>query len=105
VFFLIKSILSFIREQLAKSSLHIPALERSDPKFFKKEAELMNEISDFSRLTLSVQDVENILGIGKNKAYDLVHSGCFPVLTIGKKMIIPKETFFTWLNGGCRPAS
>ena len=48
---------------------------------------------------LSVGDVAGILGMSKNKAYELCHSRAFPCVKVGKrKMIIPKPAFINWLN-------
>jgi excisionase family DNA binding protein len=49
--------------------------------------------------TLEVADIRRILGIGLNQAYKLVNSGEFRVIKIGRKIIIPKESFYKWFNG------
>ncbi|WP_420835626.1 helix-turn-helix domain-containing protein [Paenibacillus sabinae] len=48
---------------------------------------------------LNVADVQNILGIGRRQAYELVNSGQFRVVRVGKSIRILKEVFFMWLNG------
>ena len=58
----------------------------------------MAENISYSKMTLSVHDIMCILGIGKNQAYNLVHEGYFPVVYIGRKMVVPKTPFFDWLN-------
>lgn len=50
------------------------------------------------KMVFTVSDVENILDIGKNQAYELVNSGAFPVKRIGKKIVISKQVFYNWLN-------
>lgn len=54
------------------------------------------------RETLSVPDIAEILGIGKESAYQLAKENHFPVLHIGKKIVIPKEPFHEWLNKICK---
>lgn len=49
-------------------------------------------------LCLSVADISNVLGIGITYAYQIVKSEDFPKLTIGKRIIIPKEAFINWLQ-------
>lgn len=49
-------------------------------------------------LCLKVADVSKVLGIGITYAYQLVKSKDFPKLTIGKRIIIPKEAFINWLQ-------
>lgn len=54
---------------------------------------------EYQRDVLEVNDIKNILGIGINQAYKLVHSGEFHVVRVGRKIKIPKEAFYKWLNG------
>ena len=48
--------------------------------------------------TLTVQEVQQILKLGRNAVYSLVHSGSFPVIRIGNLIRIPKEPFYAWLS-------
>jgi predicted DNA-binding transcriptional regulator AlpA len=48
---------------------------------------------------LTVKDVQKILQIGSNSAYNLMHSKIFPVIKIGHSFRIPAEPFYYWLNG------
>lgn len=46
---------------------------------------------------LTVEEVRQVLKIGSNAAYNLVHSGAFPVIKIGQTYRIPAEPFYAWL--------
>ena len=60
--------------------------------------ENMNSLNKLS-FHLSVGEVADILGMSKNKAYELCHSSGFPCIKVGKrKMIIPKPAFINWFN-------
>lgn len=48
---------------------------------------------------LDVSDIQGILGISRNKAYDLANSGQFHVVRIGRLIKIPRTSFESWLNG------
>lgn len=48
----------------------------------------------------TVEEVREILGIGKNKAYELCNNQTFPVLRIGSRILIPIRTFEDWLYSG-----
>lgn len=48
--------------------------------------------------TLTVKEMREILRIGSNSAYSLIHSNRFPVKKIGCTYRIPKESFFLWLE-------
>lgn len=47
---------------------------------------------------LTLKDVQDILQIGTNSAYSLLHSHAFPVIRIGRSYRIPAEPFYDWLN-------
>lgn len=49
-------------------------------------------------LMLSVIQVAEVLGISKTSAYELVHSDDFPSITIGKRLIVPKDKFIEWIK-------
>ena len=42
------------------------------------------------RLTLTVEEAGEALGIGRNLAYDAVRSGQIPVVRIGKRLLVPR---------------
>lgn len=48
---------------------------------------------------LNVSDVQELLGIGRKQAYELVHSGNFHVINIGKRIKVSKSVLITWLEG------
>lgn len=54
---------------------------------------------DYYPDVLNVDDVQQILGIGRRQAYDLVSSGQFHTVRVGKRIKIPKVVFMQWLYG------
>ncbi|MCI9113917.1 MAG: helix-turn-helix domain-containing protein [Oscillibacter sp.] len=48
--------------------------------------------------TLTVKELQQILKIGANSAYTLIHSKAFPVIKIGQTYRIPAEAFYAWLK-------
>ncbi|WP_300692877.1 helix-turn-helix domain-containing protein [uncultured Oscillibacter sp.] len=48
--------------------------------------------------TLTVKELQQILKIGANSAYTLIHSKAFPVIKIGQTCRIPAEPFYAWLG-------
>lgn len=44
----------------------------------------------------TVEDIQKILKIGKNQAYDLCKRGDFPSIKVGKQHRIPKDEFMKW---------
>lgn len=47
---------------------------------------------------MTVKDLQNYLGIGKDKAYKLVKSKSFPALKLGGRYYAIKPDFVTWLE-------
>ncbi len=55
-----------------------------------------NSISE--KRTYTVEEIAEILSIGKAAAYGLVKSGCFHIVKIGKAIRISKRSFDSWLD-------
>lgn len=50
------------------------------------------------KLTFSVQEAAEIIGVGYTKMYQLVRSDSVPNIKLGKRYIIPKDKFIAWVN-------
>ena len=50
-------------------------------------------------LTLRVEDLIPILGIGRNTAYELIRSGQIRSIRIGRQIRIPRDALLEFLNG------
>ncbi|MGP7815566.1 helix-turn-helix transcriptional regulator [Niallia sp. 01092] len=46
---------------------------------------------------LSVKEIMDITGLGKNKVYELLHSGEFTVYRFGAKFMALEKDFYDWL--------
>ena len=57
----------------------------------------MKKLSDYGEV-LTVKDVQNISGIGKNAVYTMRKNGTLKSKRIGTKYIIPKRSIQTYLN-------
>ena len=47
---------------------------------------------------LTVKQLQDILSIGRSKAYDLLHSGELQYITIGRQIRIPKRFLLDYLQ-------
>lgn len=47
---------------------------------------------------LSVEEMAAYLGISRSGAYQLTHQAGFPVLRIGRRVVIPVERLNDWIN-------
>ncbi|MFC1964750.1 helix-turn-helix domain-containing protein [Chloroflexota bacterium] len=50
-------------------------------------------------LTLTVTQCAELLGIGRNSAYEAVSKGEIPVIRIGKRLLVPREGLQRLLDG------
>lgn len=49
-------------------------------------------------LVLDANQLENVLGISRAGAYQLLHRQDFPTLRIGKRMMVPKDKLVCWIE-------
>ena len=56
-------------------------------------------MQDETRQTLTVEEAAKALGIGRNQAYQAARRGDFPVLRIGKRLLILAVPFNRMLRG------
>ena len=49
-------------------------------------------------LMLSVPEVASVLGISRAGAYELVKSKGFPAMTIGSRIIVPRDKLIAWID-------
>jgi len=50
------------------------------------------------RLTVTVSELSQILGVNRTAAYFLVRRSDFPSIRIGKRIVIPKVALLRWLD-------
>ena len=60
--------------------------------------EYMYKNLDDIPITFGPALLAEILGISRNKAYELVHRADFPKYHMGRKIIISKKHFIEWMN-------
>lgn len=52
-----------------------------------------------ARLTVTVEEAARLLGIGRNKAYQIVHDGMLPALRVGRRLVVPRSGLERLLAG------
>lgn len=56
-------------------------------------------VADVQRLTLTVDEAAQVLGIGRNQAYAAVRDGSIPSIRIGKRIVVPRAALDRMLAG------
>jgi excisionase family DNA binding protein len=64
-----------------------------------KTAAVPYKIEEAERRTYKIEEVGKLLGIGRNQAYDAAKRGDFPVIRLGKRVLVPKAPFDRFLDG------
>lgn len=49
-------------------------------------------------LLLTIEDVQNVIQLGRTKVYELIRTGQLPVIRIGRSVRIRREVLERWLN-------
>jgi len=65
---------------------------------YNKKEDIMNTFEHYPPV-LDVTHIQEILGIGRRQAYELVNSGDFHIVRIGRRIKILKTVFIQWLEG------
>lgn len=50
------------------------------------------------KLTITVEEMENVVGVSRPKAYELIHKEGFPAVRIGRRVVIPIDGLKRWLE-------
>ena len=53
-----------------------------------------------TKMTLSVREAAELIGISKPKMYELIHSNEIPSIHVGKKIVIARQALMDWLSDG-----
>lgn len=53
-------------------------------------------------LTLTVPEVAEILRINITKAYELTHKKDFPSIKMGRRIVVHRDKFLTWMEEKCQ---
>ncbi len=58
-------------------------------------------MAELQKKAYSVSEMAKVLGIGRDKAYELVHREDFPAIRVGNSYIVPVANLNQWLlNAG-----
>lgn len=68
-----------------------------ETKLMRLPSSVSNPISN-EKLTLSVKEAAELLGIGLSQMYTLTHRADFPKLKVGKRILIPRKRLVEWVN-------
>lgn len=50
------------------------------------------------RITHTIEEVAELLGIGKTLAYDMANRGDLPAVRLGRRLVVPQRALEAWLD-------
>ena len=56
------------------------------------------EKSTNQKMAYSITEMAAVLGIGRNKAHDLANEPGFPIISLGRRKVIPVKALGEWLE-------
>ena len=56
-------------------------------------------------MTLTVDEVAEVLRIGRTTAYTLARQRDFPTIRVGRRIVIPRDAFARWIEGQAEAVS
>ena len=58
---------------------------------------MVREVSELP-MVLTQREVGEVLGISRNRAYEVMHSADFPTFRVGKMLRVSKTDFLLWID-------
>lgn len=58
----------------------------------------MQNLGNIAKVALSMEELAVVMGIGRSKAYELTHQSGFPVVRLGRRIVIPVDALKAWLE-------
>lgn len=49
-------------------------------------------------ISYRVEDIQQLLGVGRNSAYALIRQEGFPAIRVGTRIVIPADLFHAWVK-------
>lgn len=56
-------------------------------------------------LMLNAEDIKVVMNVSRAGAYQLMHRDDFPVLAVGKRLLVPRDKFVAWINQNIKDGS
>jgi excisionase family DNA binding protein len=82
-----------------EGKVDIQVLEELNEKLLGTIREAAKFVDNSEKLTITVDEAAKLIGISKKSVYtNLIRQPDFPVVKIGKRLVILREQFIEWLE-------
>lgn len=58
----------------------------------------MQNLGKMEKVVLSMEEFAAVMGIGRNKAFELTREPGFPTVRLGRRIVIPVDALKLWLD-------
>ncbi|MBQ8073374.1 MAG: helix-turn-helix domain-containing protein [Clostridia bacterium] len=89
-----------ILELVQKYGVNPAHLTRNSEPSNIENSIISQQPSQETKLTLSVREAAALIGISKEKVYELINDGELPAIHIGPKRVIPWQAILDWVEKG-----
>ncbi|MGW5050642.1 helix-turn-helix domain-containing protein [Actinokineospora sp. NPDC004072] len=63
------------------------------------DAGRLGPVIDTRSMTYTVEEVAALLNLSRGVTYAHVRSGAIPAIRLGRRWLVPRDRFHTWLDG------
>ena len=56
-------------------------------------------------LMLNAEDIKVVMNVSRAGAYQLMHRADFPTISVGMRLLVPRDNFITWVNQNIKDTS
>ena len=84
--------------ETALSALDSTAAPAQEPMHL--DSSIPQQSSPGTKMTLTVREAAEMIGISKPKMYELIREGEIPSIHVGKKIVIARQALLDWLSEG-----
>ena len=58
----------------------------------------LTNVTNYDIIVYTVKDIQQILSLGKTRAYELMRSDGFPSFKLNSRLYVTKQNFEKWIN-------
>lgn len=69
-----------------------------EERIAEMNGDLLVTAPQYEKRVYTVDEIQDILGVGKNTAYDLIKTGQFKTVKVGGHYRVSKKSFDDWLD-------
>ena len=86
-----------LRDALIFTFSRAPSINKERKSTMNSKEKRTGSFDDLP-MSLNADDISSVLNISIGNAYNLLHREDFPTIHIGRRMVVPRDRFFAWID-------